>query len=146
MWESQPTPPLLQADVAGPILAWRQWLLVDGVLYSVTQRVPWPKRQPLHAPVSSLAATSNRLSTAYDTAQHGIYAAKDRHRLDYKGVTGRVALWGRVIEHEHGYRAEYAYPYDLVIPKPPMPGFPPTLATQIRAVADAYGIAAVEED
>jgi hypothetical protein len=26
---------------------------------------------------------------------------------------GRVALWGRVIEHEKGWRAQYAYPYAL---------------------------------
>ena len=28
-------------------------------------------------------------------------------------VLGRVALWGRVIEHEHGYRARFAYPQRL---------------------------------
>jgi hypothetical protein len=25
-------------------------------------------------------------------------------------VIGRVALWGRVVEHEFGYRGEFAYP------------------------------------
>ena len=28
-------------------------------------------------------------------------------------MLGRVALWGRVIEHEHGYRARFAYPQRL---------------------------------
>ena len=28
-------------------------------------------------------------------------------------MLGRVALWGRVIEHEYGYRAQYAYPQRL---------------------------------
>ena len=28
-------------------------------------------------------------------------------------MLGRVALWGRVIEHEHGFRAQYAYPQRL---------------------------------
>lgn len=28
---------------------------------------------------------------------------------------GRVSLWGRVIEHESGWRAQYAYPYALTL-------------------------------
>jgi len=28
---------------------------------------------------------------------------------------GRVSLWGRVIETERGFRAERAYPYDLLL-------------------------------
>jgi hypothetical protein len=28
---------------------------------------------------------------------------------------GRVALWGRIVEHELGYRAEYAYPSAIVV-------------------------------
>lgn len=28
-------------------------------------------------------------------------------------VAGTVALWGRVVEHEHGYRAEWGYPQRL---------------------------------
>lgn len=30
-------------------------------------------------------------------------------------VVGQVHLWGRVIEHEHGWRAQYAYPYELFV-------------------------------
>jgi len=48
----------------------------------------------------------------------GIYAFKDLKTLlskdnyPYKShyLIGRVALWGKVIEHENGYRAQYAYP------------------------------------
>jgi hypothetical protein len=32
-------------------------------------------------------------------------------------VSGEVSLWGRLIEHEHGYRAEYAYPRRIVVPR-----------------------------
>ena len=28
---------------------------------------------------------------------------------------GRVSLWGRIVEHELGLRAEYAYPYELTV-------------------------------
>jgi hypothetical protein len=28
-------------------------------------------------------------------------------------VFGKVALWGAIIEHKNGYRAEYAYPLEF---------------------------------
>ena len=28
---------------------------------------------------------------------------------------GRVSLWGRILEREHGFRAQFAYPYDLFL-------------------------------
>jgi hypothetical protein len=31
-------------------------------------------------------------------------------------VTGRAALWGRLIEHEKGFRAQYGYPYEIFVP------------------------------
>jgi hypothetical protein len=31
-------------------------------------------------------------------------------------AVGRVSLWGRVVEHERGYRATRAYPFDLFLP------------------------------
>jgi hypothetical protein len=47
----------------------------------------------------------------------GIHAAVDPARLARSGrataVVGRVAMWGRVIEHARGYRAEFAYPSRL---------------------------------
>ena len=30
-------------------------------------------------------------------------------------VMGRVSLWGRVVEHSRGWRAQYAYPYSLCV-------------------------------
>lgn len=30
-------------------------------------------------------------------------------------VVGTVALWGRVLEHEHGFRAEWGYPQRLTL-------------------------------
>jgi hypothetical protein len=47
----------------------------------------------------------------------GVHAIKDPSRLARSGrtaaVVGRVAMWGRVIEHSKGYRAEFAYPSRL---------------------------------
>ena len=67
-------------------------------------------------------------------------------------VLGQIALWGRVIEHEHGYRAEWGYPWCVEVSKEaepmpsPMPGFPWTppessLADQLR---ETYGCKVVE--
>ena len=40
-------------------------------------------------------------STLWPSAQHG------------KVAIGQVALWGKVIEHERGFRATFAYPIEL---------------------------------
>lgn len=45
----------------------------------------------------------------------GIYAVKNLKTLVRNvhpavAVIGKVWLWGRIVEHEYGYRAQYAYP------------------------------------
>jgi hypothetical protein len=39
---------------------------------------------------------------------------------EYLTVIGQVSLWGRWWEHETGMRAQYAYPYSLVVLRPPI--------------------------
>jgi hypothetical protein len=34
-------------------------------------------------------------------------------------VIGTVALWGRVVEASHGWRAQFAYPASLLVPTAP---------------------------
>jgi hypothetical protein len=41
---------------------------------------------------------------------------------------GRVSLWGRVIEHEKGWRAQHAYPYSISIHS-----LSPAVASELRA-------------
>lgn len=54
----------------------------------------------------------------------GVYAVRSREAalewarwareaLPNPIVLGRVSLWGRVLRHTEGYRAQYAYPYEL---------------------------------
>jgi hypothetical protein len=58
---------------------------------------------------------------AADGCSCGIYAARDYQHLvniGYRrriGVHGEVYLWGKICEHESGYRAKYAYPKNLTI-------------------------------
>lgn len=33
----------------------------------------------------------------------------------FRFAIGKVSLWGNVIEHENGYRAQYAYPYEVIL-------------------------------
>ena len=44
---------------------------------------------------------------------HGTHGLEVLRKTRCPAVLGRVALWGRVIEHEHGYRARFAYPQRL---------------------------------
>jgi hypothetical protein len=129
--------PLERAFVAGPILGWRLWRTTpDGTLMSVYKNVLWPAGIPLRAVPKN--------------PDEGVYALKDPTKLDglvytltadQSGmVVGQVALWGTVIEHEHGYRAQYAYPA-LINLAPPMPGFPrpASLRRLAAAIRDRYG-------
>ena len=62
---------------------------------------------------------------AHDAQQEnctcGIYAAKtlDHFRsagYERYGIHGEVYLWGSVVGHELGYRAQFAYPKNFVLP------------------------------
>jgi hypothetical protein len=44
---------------------------------------------------------------------YGTHEADLLRRTRTPAVLGRVALWGRVIEHDLGYRAEFGYPQRL---------------------------------
>lgn len=51
----------------------------------------------------------------------GVYAAKNLGHLPQlgyadRGICGEVYLWGKVVEHALGWRAQFAYPKNLVLP------------------------------
>jgi len=110
-----------------PILGWRAWRLhrTEGGLRIVptTPRAAWEPRAAVHATCSGAHTREYLVYNPELAAQHrspmpgctcGIHAMKDPSRLARSGrataVVGRVAMWGRVIEHTRGYRAEFAYP------------------------------------
>jgi len=55
-------------------------------------------------------------------------------------VVGRVALWGRVVEHELGYRAERAYPLGLTLVHAHLAS--PIDQKRVRALERAYNVPA----
>ena len=88
----------------GEITAWRIWRLgKDGMVYSPIVNMPWFPGEVVRA-------------LPHLGAEDGIYASKTRPemkwppspRASWPLVVGRVLLWGIVIEHENGYRAENA--------------------------------------
>jgi hypothetical protein len=88
----------------GEITAWRLWRLGnDGFVYSPIINLPWRPGEVMR-------------SFPHLRADDGIYASKTRPqmmwppsaRASWPLVVGRVSLWGTVIEHEKGYRAENA--------------------------------------
>src|SRR5690242_8713747 len=103
-------PPLSLEEVEG----WRAWSVVerDGVfvLSSLTRAETWEPGRPF---VATCARTQHDAPGARCSC--GVYAAADSDELARLGriagaALGQVSLWGRLVEHSRGYRAEAAYP------------------------------------
>ena len=102
---ADPPQPLEDAGIkAGEIVAYRCWRLCDGKLHSVYQEhVVWEPSQTMEGKLDD---------------DEGVHAFKDRLSTGYYGfeyrcekvtiVSGTVDLWGEIIEHELGYRAQFA--------------------------------------
>lgn len=94
-------PPVKYTGIrVGEITAWRTWAIVGGWLKSASADVIWAPGEPMEG----------------DTKTHGCYAYKAKrdaikHMVKETGgvgIVGSVALWGSVVEHEIGYRAQFA--------------------------------------
>jgi DNA-binding CsgD family transcriptional regulator len=72
------------------------------------------------APVRGAEVVRGRHEAPQATCTCGIYAAKSfDHLRDQgylrRGISGEVYLWGNIIEHQSGWRAQFAYPKILVL-------------------------------
>lgn len=65
--------------------------------------------------VDRMEQIKNAPSTLYGSTLQG---AKGLQEGTQAAVVGSARLWGRMIRHEHGWRAQYAYPERLFILKP----------------------------
>ncbi len=130
-------------DFAEAIVGLRLWHFGQGEpeLRSLGSCPPWPAGRAQIAVCYHLPSPMNqreyREFRPHAAPRHrcgcGIYALKSTeavaelrrgqtHRWSHASalrtlVSGEVSLWGRVIEHEHGYRAEYAYPQRIIVPR-----------------------------
>ena len=102
--------------VAGPIHGYRVWKSdFDGALRSLNDDKVWLPGRPAQAVCYAKASDTHVPAAPGCTC--GWYALKEPGQnligVDSRCVIGKVALWGRVIEHEHGYRAEFGYPVEV---------------------------------
>jgi hypothetical protein len=95
----------------GELVAWRFWglgrLSADGGVRLKSFRAPWVWDGPV--------LSAHRLPSESPFGRAGVYALRappprraDVHWSEECWLSGWVALSGRVVEHEHGYRAERA--------------------------------------
>lgn len=106
-------------DAIEPIIGWRAWTLRgwggELRLAPVVQTQSWRPRRPFRA--SCHAQSPGKHRAPEWTCTCGVYALSRLGALvssyGVRGklaVVGSVALWGTVIVHASGYRAEFAYP------------------------------------
>jgi len=110
-------------DYVAPIVGWRAWKWDPPQLTSINNQSAWYPGQPMKAKCAGGAwATRTCPLPGHEPADKhctcGIYAAKTLDRLyamgyARSGLYGEVYLWGRVVEHTHGWRAQFAYPKSL---------------------------------
>lgn len=95
----------------GEIIGWRMWhIAANGMLKSIYNGNVWlPGETMGHNDDMGTAKIDDRgCSGVYAFRDRG-YALKDTCFADLNMVAfGSVRLWGTVIEHEYGYRAEFA--------------------------------------
>jgi len=102
-------------DYISPIVGYRVWRW-DAGLKSLNG-IQWQPHQALTSVCR--AQGSHEIPEARCTC--GIYASKSLSHLRRLGymenrVHGEVNLWGTVVEHQDGWRAQFAYPRNLVVP------------------------------
>ena len=105
--------------VTEPIQAWRTWTLTgsrDGADVRLTPIAgdgrPWPPRRPAE---SSCTRHRSHVRPEFGCTcgLHAVEHPDELRRTRDPAVLGTVALWGRIVEHEHGFRAALAYPQRL---------------------------------
>jgi hypothetical protein len=125
-------------DYCEALTAWRVWdVYANGLLTGQAVHEPWPPYEPLRATCANvqhdgakahlrdgryLPAPRRRCNCGIHTHKtepqvlarilrdHGLFSPYERP--DGR-VWGTVKIWGRIVEHTEGYRAEYAYPGTL---------------------------------
>ena len=100
---------------AGEIIGWRFWKLYRGLLHSVFASHIW--RPGVFERSSSKRLEFRHLGYCNFRDNRGYHAFTDKeqakreafvHAYSSPCIIGSIAMWGEVIEHQHGWRSEYA--------------------------------------
>jgi hypothetical protein len=135
-----------------PIIGWRMWRVLDW-------RAPSPHLGSMtymggnHWPSGRAPASETGVPALSGTCGYHAHKTKEQVHLAF-GYTltevhrrtglvyawGEVYLWGKVVEHENGYRAQFAYPKRLWVTKPAIVGMEvPDYPSMLRRL---YGVEA----
>ena len=106
-----------------PIVGWRVWTLgletrgrSPMLLPAGNGRGAWPRQRALQARCHSPEERPKGHRPPTKSCSCGIYASDSLRSFIWSGpppytsVIGQASLWGKVIEHERGWRAAFAYP------------------------------------
>ena len=94
--------------------------------------------------VGTIAGRAEAVHDAHEPPQAnctcGVYASKSLEQLlttGYAkcGIHGEVYLWGTVVEHELGWRAQFAYPKTLFLPPDLIPSDTKEMESRLEALA-----------
>jgi preprotein translocase subunit YajC len=133
-------------DYISPVVAYRVWRWDDTGLKSLNGE-QWFPGQQLEARCRVAPAARHVTDVINEVPNRkctcGIYAAKDSEHLRQigyadGGVCGEVYLWGTVVEHKLGWRAQFAYPKSLGLPLSLLPFTLAELNTRVNELT-AFG-------
>ena len=138
-------------DYISPIIGYRVWQWDAAGLKSLNGKL-WSPGQPLAAVcrVAGRETFDGRAENAKNAPELpqtdctcGVYAAKNlEHLLQFgyegRGIHGEVYLWGTVVEHELGWRAQFAYPKNLYLPLKTLPSTLAEIQSRLQALT-LYG-------
>lgn len=100
--------------VAGEIVAWRAWKIIGRHLASMNGKLWLPGKPMRGREVDENMALGVHAFRTRENVLEYLFSGGAHYTCDPLIVLGRVHLWGVVIEHERGYRAEMAYPKQFI--------------------------------
>jgi hypothetical protein len=136
-------------DYISPIIGYRVWKWENTGLKSLCGE-RWRPGQSLAARcrasvvVGPIVGRAEAVHDAHEVPQTdctcGVYAAKNLEHLrqfgyEGRGIHGEVYLWGTVVEHELGWRAQFAYPKSLILPPDLIPSDTKEMEARLGALA-----------
>jgi len=125
-------------DYISPVIGWRVWRWEAARLTSLNGK-PWHPGRSLAAKCGAGNAHDAH-SAPQTTCTCGIYASKSREHLrgtgyERYGISGETFLWGRLVEHQFGWRAQFAYPKSLVLTPDLIPFDTREMESRLEALA-----------